>query len=224
MANARSDDFKTPVARLSFADSLFKARRQEGADASSKAKFGCTLIFPKAMLTEKMIRYRGEMVSLQDIVAGVITEQWGEKGLEKAKAGLIKSPFLAGDGKEARSKKTGDLHGGMGEDVFFIRCSANEDRPPVVSESATNLILGTVQTVYSGCYGFGVLNAFAWTHTQNGDGVSFGISNFYKKADGDRLGSGAADPESWLDEKVEDTGAAPAATKTGAGAAGLFGG
>lgn len=223
MANARSNDFKTPIARLSFADSLFKARRQEGSDANSKAKFGCTLIFPKTLLKEKVIRYAGELVSLQDIVAGVIVEQWGEKGLEKAKAGLIKSPFLDGEGKEARSKKSGDLHGGMGPDVFFIRCSANEDRPPLVSRSATEVIPGTVAEVYSGCYGFAVLNAFAWTHTQNGDGVSFGISNFYKKNEGEKLGSGPADPDTWLDEKVEDAGSAPSSTRTGAGAGGLFG-
>lgn len=221
MAFARSDDFKTPVGRLSFADSLFKARKQ-GTDANSKLKFGCTLIFPKAALTEKNIAYRGAMVSLQDIVGQVIVEQWGEKGLEKAKAGLIKSPFLDGEGKEARSKKTGDLHGGMGADVFFVRTQANEDRPPVVSESAVQRIPGSPQTVYSGCFGFGILNAFAWNNPQNGDGVSFGISCFFKKADGERLGGGGTDPDSWL-ETVEDAGSAPEATRTGAGAGGLFG-
>lgn len=222
MAFARSDDFKTPPCRLSFANSLFKARPGSN-EPGAKLKFGCTLIFPKTDMTAKTIMYRGALVSLQDIVAGVIVEQWGEKGLEKAKAGLIKSPFLAGDGKEARSKKTGDLHGGMSSDVFFIRTQANADRPPVVSASATAVIPATEKEVYSGCYGFAAINAFCWTHTQNGDGVSFGIQAFYKKADGESLGgSGGGDPEKWL-ETVEDTGAAPASTQTGAGAGGLFG-
>ena len=223
MAFARSEDFKTPVARVSFAQNLFKARKQ-GTDANSKEKFGCTLIFPKTALTEKTCQLPdGRKVSLQDIIAGVIVEQWGEKGLEKAKAGLIKSPFLAGDGKEARNKESGDLHPGMGSDVFFIRTQANADRAPKVFSSATATIPATQEDVYSGCYGFAVLNAFSWNNAQNGDGVSFGINMFFKKADGEKIGgSGGSDPEKWA-ETVEDTGGAPAETKTGAGAGGLFG-
>lgn len=223
MAMARSEDFRTPIGRLSFANTLFKARKQ-GTDASSKEKFGCTLIFPKAALTEKSITYKGKPSSFQDIVASVIVEQWGEKGLEKARAGLIKSPFLMGDGKEAHNKKTMELHGGMGPDVFFIRTQANADRPPSVSSATTSFVPASEKEVYSGCYGFAVLNAFAWNNPQNGDGVSFGIQFFFKKSDGEPLSSGAGggDPDKWV-EAVEDTGAAPAATQGGAGAAGLFG-
>ncbi|SEG64344.1 ssDNA-binding protein [Bosea lathyri] len=221
MAFARSDDFKSPDCRLSFANGLFKARAGS-TEPGAKLKFGSTLIFPKSAMTAKTISYRGALVSLQDIVAAVIVEQWGDKGLEKAKAGLIKSPFLPGDGKEARNKKTGDLHGGMGPEVFFIRTQANADRPPVVSASHTAVIPATEKEVYSGCYGFGAINFFAWNHPQNGDGISCGIQSFYKKADGESLGGSGGDPEKWL-ETVEDTGAAPAATQGGAGASGLFG-
>lgn len=204
---ARSDDFKTPPCRLSFAQSLFKARAQEGG----KPKYGCTLIFPKEARP-----------ALEKHVAEVIKAQWGEKGLEKAKSGLIKSPFLAGDGKEARNKTTGELHPGMGPDVFFIRVQANEDRPPVVRYKDPN-IPATADEVYSGCYGFGVINAFAWNNPQNGDGVSFGIQYFQKTKDGERIGgSGQVDPEKWH-EKIEDAGDAPQETKQGTGAGGLFG-
>lgn len=206
--SARSEDFKTPPCRLSFAQNLFKARAQEGG----KPKFGCTLIFPKS----------GDRSALDKAVKAVILEQWGEKGLERAKQGLIKSPFLDGAGKEARNKTTGELHPGMGEDVFFIRTQANESRPPVVRYKNPN-IPATEEEVYSGCYGFGVINAFAWHNDQNGDGVSFGIQYFQKTADGERLaGSGAVDPEKWH-EKIADEGDAPDTTKTGAGAGGLFG-
>lgn len=217
---ARSDDFKTPTARLSYAQNLFKVRAQKGG----KEKFGATLIFPKTDLTAKTCKTAdGKVVSLQDIVAGVILEQWGEKGLERAKAGLIKAPFLAGDGKEARNKETGELHPGMSADVFFIRTQANADRAPKIYASASATIPATQEDVYSGCYGFAVLNAFAWHNDENGDGVSFGINMFFKKADGEKIGSsGGSDPEKWA-ETVEDTGGAPAETKTGAGAGGLFG-
>lgn len=223
MAMFRTPDFKTPDCRVSFAQNLFKPRKQ-GTDANAKEKYGATLIFPKSALTAPLCKlHDGTAISLQDIVAQAIVGEWGEKGLAKAKSGLIKSPFLAGDGKEARNKETGELHPGMGADVFFIRVQANADRAPKISSTPSSFVPATPDEVYSGCYGFAVLNAFTWHNDQNGDGVSFGINMFFKKADGERIGgSGATDPEQWV-ETVENTGAAPESTKGGAGAGGLFG-
>lgn len=204
---ARSDDFKTPICRLSYANGLFKARK---ATTDAVEKYGATLIFPKA----------ADRTALDNAVRGVIVEQWGDKGLERAKSGLIKSPFLAGDGKEARAKASGELHPGMGPDVFFIRVQSN--KPPVVRYRDPN-IPATEDDVYSGCYGFAVINAFAWNNPQNGDGVSFGIQYFQKTKDGERIGGGGPiDPEKWH-EKIADEGDAPAETRTGGGAGSLFG-
>ena len=59
--------------------------------------------------------------------------------------------------------------------------------------------------------------------TINGSGVSFGILGFQKMQEGERLGgSGGSDPDKWV-ETIDDAGEAPAATKTGGGASGLFG-
>lgn len=205
---ARSEDFKTPPCRLSFAQNLFTPRAQE---EGKPKKYGCTLIFSKE-----------HRAALEKHVAAVILEQWGEKGIERAKNGAIKSPFLAGDGKEARNKQTGDLHPGMGPDVFFIRTQANEDRPPVVRYKSAN-IPATQDEVYSGCRGFAVVNCFSWHHPTNGDGVSFGIQYFQKTGDDERIGgSGPIDVDKWH-EKIDDAGDAPAETQTGAGAGGLFG-
>ena len=207
MAMARSADFKTPKCRLSFAQSLFKPRAQEEGKAK---KFGCTLIFPKS-----------DRPALEAKVAEVIKAEWGDKGIAMAKAGAIKSPFLAGDGKESRNKQSGDLHPGMGPEVFFIRPSAGEDRPPFVIWKSPNK-QETEATVYSGCYGKAVVNVFAWHNAQSGNGVSFGIQGFQKLEEGERLGGGRADPEEYY-ETIEDAGEAPESTRTGAGAAGLFG-
>lgn len=205
---ARSEDFKTPPCRVLYAYNLFKTRKNE---EGGKEKFGCSLVFANE-----------HRPTLEKIVAGVIVEQWGEKGLERASQGLIKSPFLAGDGKEARNKQTGEINAGFGPGLFFIRPSANADRPPVVRfRSAT--IHATEEEVYSGCRGFAVLNAFAWNNPKNGDGVSFGIQYFQKTGDDEKIaGSGGVDPEKWH-EKIEDKGAAPESTQNGAGAGGLFG-
>lgn len=206
---ARSPDFKTPECRLSYASSLYKPRAQsEGGEP----KYGCTLIFPKTARVE-----------LEKQVLAAIVEEWGpDKGPQMAKAGLIKSPFLAGDGKEARNKKTGEIHPGMGADVFFIRVSSNKDRPPAVRWKDPNT-QETEQNVYSGCYGKAVINAYTWDHPANGKGVSFGVHMFQKLRDGERLGgSGGVDTDKYF-ETVEDSGDAPESTRNGDGAAGLFG-
>jgi hypothetical protein len=205
---ARSEDFKTPPCRLSFAQNLFTARSQE---EGKPKKFGCTLIFTN-----------DQRAALEKKVAAVITEQWGEKGIERAKNGAIKSPFLSGTGKEARNKQTGELHPGMGEGVFFIRTQANEDRPPVIRYKSAH-VPATQDEVYSGCRGFAVVNCFAWNHPTNGDGVSFGIQFFQKTQDDERIGgSGPIDVGKYF-EKIDDEGDAPEETKDGAGASGLFG-
>ena len=202
---ARGENFRAPDARISFAQDLFKPRKN---DAGTE-KWGCTLIFDdkhKAVLEAE--------------VAKVIQAEWGEKGLQRARDGLIKSPFLSGTGKEARNKNTGELHPGMGEGVFFIRPSSNNAVPVRFKDPN---IQASQDDVFSGCYGFAVLNAYAWHNDQNGDGVSFGINYFQKLRDGERLGgSGGVDPNQWH-ETVEDAGEAPVETQGGAGAGGLFG-
>lgn len=204
---ARSDDFRSPDCVVSFAFNLFKPRK---ANADAAEKYGCTLIFPKSCDRSK----------LDAALKHCIVETWGDKGLERARGGLIRSPFLDGEGKEARNKTTGELHPGMGPDVFFIRVSSNRAVP--VRYTDPN-VQATEEEVYSGCVGFAVLNAYAWHNDQNGDGVSFGINYFQKLRDGERLaGSGGIDPEQWH-EKIAPAGEAPAETKSGEGAGGLFG-
>lgn len=203
----RSSDFKTPLCRVAFANTLFKPRAQT---LGGVEKYGCTLIFPKS----------SDLSVLQEALRSVIVAQWGDKGLERAKAGLIKNPILDGSGKEARSKKTGDFHAGFGPDVVFIRVQSS--KAPMVRWKSEN-IPATEDEVYSGCYGKAVLNAFAWHNDQNGDGVSFGIQFFQKLQEGERLGGGGGvDASQWM-ETVPDDGPAPESTRGGSGAAGLFG-
>ena len=206
---ARSEDFRTPDCRLSFAQHLFKPREAKPGYAS---KYQATLIFAKTC----------DRAKLDAAVKHCVVETWGEKGLERAKQGLIRNPFLDGAGKEARSKESGELHPGMGDDVFFIRVQANAEYPPVVRYKDPN-IPATPAEVYSGCYGFAVVNAFAWHNNENGDGVSFGIKYFQKLRDGEPLGGTVGVNVDEYYEKIDDTGEAPAETQSGAGAGGLFG-
>lgn len=114
----RGAEFKTPTGRLSFAQSLFKPR---AAEQGGREKYGCTLIFPN---TDKP--------AFEKALVEVLENQWPKDGIDRFKRGLIKSPILAGDGKEAHNKTTGTLNPGMGADVFFLRTSATVEFPPAV--------------------------------------------------------------------------------------------
>ena len=68
-------------------------------------------------------------------------------------------------------------------------------------------------------------SAYCWNNSKNGDGVSFGIDYLQKTKAGDPLGgtgSGGVDVGSVF-EAIPDEGYAPASTKDGKGAEGLFG-
>ena len=79
------------------------------------------------------------------------------------------------------------------------------------------------EELYSGCFGYAVVNAFTWENKENGKGITFGISMFQKAKDGESLGGGGGGNPDEFFEKIADEGDAPAETKTGAGAGGLFG-
>lgn len=209
---ARSEEFKSEMSRVSFAQDLFKAKPKDSKDPNSRLSFGCTLIFQKVPAIARM--------QMEGIIAKVCEEAWPGKSLAMIKAGLIKSPFLDGMSKSAHNQTSGELHPGMGPDVFFIRTQSNKQPPCFHGWPA---VPATEKDVYSGCYGKAVLNVFAWNDARQGNGVSFGISMFQKMQEGERIGGdNHVQPDKWL-ETIADEGAAPEATKGGAGAGGLFG-
>lgn len=205
----RSKEFKTPNATLAFARDLFKPRTQ---DESKAPRYGCTLIFPKS----------ATKAPFEAAIKEALEQEWPGAWQDMLKGGLIKTPFLSGDGKEARHKETGKLHPGMGPDVWFIRVQATEDRPPAIRWKSPT-IPATRQEVYSGCQVFAVLSAFTWDNKQNGKGVSFGVVYVQKVGEGTPLseGDGPVDPTKYF-EKIADEGVAPEAQGDN-GAGGLFG-
>ena len=217
---ASSTEIKTGLCRLSYARDLFTARAVDPKKPDYKI-FGCTLIFPKS---DKVSRAALETLALDTIKA-----EWGDKGVKWLTDKIIKTPFFAGDGAEARYKsgeKAGELNPGMGPDVWFIRVSAQPDRPPAVRWKDPNRqeVEKFPDGVYSGCYGKAVVNAFTSDHPQGGKRLSFGIAMFQKHSEGELLGgaAGSIDTDKYY-ETIADDGPAPDATKEGAGAGGLFG-
>jgi hypothetical protein len=199
-----SDKFKTPPGVIAFAAGLFTAK---AVVEGGPKKFGCTLIFSNT------IDRTGFINAIKQVGEGA----WGDKFEAKQKAGLIKLPFLAGDGPQAHNRTSGKLYEGFGQGKFFIRPQSGEKQPPVVRYTDPN-IPADEQEVYSGCIGWAVLHAFSWWHQTGGEGISFGIDMFRKTADGDRLGGGGpVDPEKWWDG--DNLGIAAANTN---GSIGLF--
>lgn len=204
---ARSADLKTPLARLAFANGLFELQTTQ----SGKKQWNCTLLFAKG----------SDISSLQELAVAAAVEEWGDKAKQMIKDGIIKSPFLDGDGKQGKSKKTGEPHEGFPGHTF-IRCTSGEDyRPKLVNQKV--LPITSKDELYSGCFVFAVVNAFTWENKENGKGITFGISMLQKAKEGDRLGgSGGGNPDEHF-ETIADEGDAPAETKKGEGAGGLFG-
>lgn len=213
----RTTEWKTPIGRLAYAKNLYVASSYQN-EPNGRKTFRCEMIFPK---TDRKF--------FEEKLAEVISKMLG--GLERAKTGIIRSPLLAGDGKEARyqtGEKAGQIKPGLGPEVFFIRATAVPEvngvpqPPPWVRWKDPNRTaeLGPEQ-IYGGCYGKAVMNVFEWS---DGKGVSFGFSGFQKLREGEPLGDAGSgsDPAKWV-ETIEDAGEAPPETKSGAGASGLFG-
>jgi hypothetical protein len=192
----RTEHFRGPLMRVSYAWQLFKLREDEGYRPS----YGCTLIAPNDGFGPIIER-------VKEVVVG----QWGEtKGPEKWKAGLIKNPILPGDGKEARAKDTGELHPGMGEDVKFIRVTSGAERKPLIFAKDAVTRIDDPEDLPSGSWVYPVLNCFAWHNDKNGDGVGIGLEmiQLAKIATGDEIlgGSGRSDPSKFFEAIKDDSG------------------
>ena len=207
---ARSADFKTPLAIVSFSADLFKPREREGG----KKGYGCTLLFPKT----------SDISAITNAILQAAEAEWGEKAKQWLKDGVIKNPVLDGDGPQAVSKKTGERHAGYAGH-WFIRCSSGADYPPKVYDRQRNEVFD-LEGCRSGSKVYAVINAYTWEHPTNGKGIRFGISmvQLVKNAEGDEvLGGSNPSPDRFF-EVIDDEGDAPAAVQGGAGAAGLAAG
>jgi hypothetical protein len=204
---ARSRDARTKEARLAFSNGLFEIQTSD----TGRKSWTCTLLFPKT----------SDISELHDLALEAAKEEWGDKAVQMIKDGIVKSPFLDGDGKQGKSKKTGEPHAGFPGHTF-IRCTSGEDYRPKLVNQKVLPITGKDQ-LGSGDYVYAVVNAFTWENKENGKGITFGISMVQKTRDGESLGGGGAgDPTEYF-EKIADEGDAPEETKSGAGAGGLFG-
>ena len=209
MAMYRTELKKSPLMRISYAFGLFKPQKDDKGNETEK--YATTLILPKTDTAGLKL--------LQGMVAEAVMGQWGEKGIEKFKKGLIKSPILDGASKAGMDKE-GEAKPGMGPEVVLIRPITY--RKPKVFNAA--VMPASEEEVKSGYWGYAALNALCWHNPSNGDGVSFGIDMFQVvKADEVLGGGGGADPEKFFEAvggSDDDDG--PVQNTAGKGAGSMF--
>lgn len=204
---ARSANLTTPKARMSFPN-LTRPQTMERDDGSKIEKYNVVLLFPKST----------DLSELKETALAAAKEQWGDKAVKMIKDGLIKTPFLDGDGPQGRSKKTGETHNGYAG-MTFIRVASNEE--PVLVDGKRKPLIDDKE-VYAGRWAYAVVNAFTWEHEKNGRGISFGL-NMLQVADHDEpLGAARPNPDDYF--PVIDTGAGADKSDSNAkDASGLFG-
>jgi hypothetical protein len=209
---ARSEDYRLDNVPVSFSENLFVARANE---EGGKPKFGATFLLDKAR----------DNADLDKLIVQAAEAEWPGKAMQMFKDGLIKSPYLDGDGPQAINKKSNERYKGYAGRKF-IRCTSGaEHKPQVVDRKVVPIV--TPAEIPSGSIVNAYVHAFTWQNDKGGKGVTFGVSmvQLVKKATGDEVlggGGGAPDPTKHF-EKLADEGAAPDSTKTGKGASGLFG-
>ncbi len=208
MAEYRTEHKTSPLMRISFAHNLTKPRKDD--KHPDRKRYGATLILPVSDVAG--------LKMLQGMVAEVVTGQWGEKGVDRFKQDLIKNPILKGDSKAARSKKSGEIHEGLGPDVVFIRAISNE---PVSCFDKKRLPISN-DKVLSGYWGKAVLNCFSWHTDENGDGISFGISMFQMIREDETLGVASRNPDDYFEALSDDEDGEKSSGSSGGSASDLF--
>lgn len=168
----------TPKFRAAFI-SVFKATAMKG-QVGAKPKFSVRAAFPPD----------ADMAALKKEAADAASEKWGS-----AVPKNLRSPF----------RKNEDLDNpivGIPDDWIIMSFSANEDRRPGIVDARNQDIIDETEA-YSGAYYRAQVRAFAYENAGN-KGVSFGLQNIQKMADGEPLGGRI--PASKAFAPVEDAG------------------
>lgn len=213
---ARGPDISTQKLKLECRLSYVQYSFEPNTNEKGVKQFQLTAIFDKSQ----------DLGPLKEAAFAAAEEAWPGKAKQKIEGGIVKTPFLDGDGPQGKFKK-GDKAGEQKPELagkVFIRLISGVDYPPKMLVSKGGVIIPATKTdIQSGDFGYLVINPLAWNSGQQGDGLSFGYSMVMKSRAGESLGGGGGgDPDNYF-EAIPNEGEAPSETKDGKGAAGLFG-
>jgi len=163
----------TPKFRVSFPQIFEPAAITEGADL----KYSISMIFDKDT----------DIKELKAACKQAIIDKWGEN--KNKWPSDLKTPFRKGSEK--------DLDG-YDDDSIFARAASNQ-RPGVLNEYKEPM--ADASELYAGCYARASVSAYAYD-TAGNRGVTFGLNNILKVADGDRLDSHVSAEDDFADIEV----------------------
>lgn len=173
----------TPKFRVSY-PAIFESSAPPKSD---KKFFSVVAIFDLAEIAKDPEQTK-LLTAMKQALADCAREKWGDKLPSK-----FKSPWRKGEEKMV----DGVYSPGYGPNTVFVTLKTEDKnnglRPGLVDQQKLRI---TDQSLfYAGCYAHATINAYAWTHLFSGSGVSFGLQNVQKIADGEPLGGGRAKAE-----------------------------
>ena len=158
----------TPKFRVSFPD-IFKATQING---EGTAKYRISMIFDPTDIA-KDADEQSRWDAIKAAVKQTAIDKWGSE------PAVYKKPFKKGD--DMKNKETGNVYDGH-EGMIILRAQSN-DRPGLVDAACEPIM--DQSDFYGGCYAKATFNFYAWEHPTQGKGVSAGIQNVMKVADGE---------------------------------------
>lgn len=220
-----SDNIKTPLGTFAFTKDFFTPRDAKRVDKKSGKpvfNYQLTILFDKDADT---LGKSTTMRPLLNLVVDTAVAAWGDKAKDMLAKGIIKSPFLDGDGKQGMTNAGEEKAGHAGR--WFIRCSSGIEHAPRAFEAYKDkngalVPITDASGMQSGDMGFAVVNCYAWDNPENGKGISFGISLAQvTDRSGPRLGGGNNAKAEDFFEAIE--GAEPTGGDLDNGASDMFG-
>lgn len=187
-------NINTPKFRVSYPN-VFKPKRNE---LNGKDEYSVVALFPKA----------ADIKVLKEAAQKAIIERWGP---DKTKWPTnLRSPFRdqSERAKEVDGKRI--LPAGHEEGAIFLNLKSSQ-RPGVVDQNVQDII--DESQFYAGCWARASVNAYAYDQKGN-RGVSFGLGNIQKVAEGEPLGNRAKPEQDFAPIAVEDTPGSTGASAT----------
>ena len=163
-----SGNIRSAEGRLAYVN-LFTPTVMKGEADTSKAKYQCSIVFPKGT----------DVTAIAQAIEAVAVEKFGTNYAKKHK---VRKPFL-------NTEDYPKIGLDPAEFPFFVRVSS-KDRPQIVDARMNNVGPDKAEQVYSGRWAFVSLRPFAWEHSTGGKGISLGLQNVQVLRDDEPLGGG----------------------------------
>lgn len=175
------DNVITGKFRVSFPN-IFRPQKAMANSPNQEPKYGLTMLFPLG----------ADLTALKNAAKQAAVEKWGADSTKWPKN--LRLPFRDQGEKEFEGYEKG---------AIFITATSRQ-RPGLVDQKRQDII--EEKDFYPGCYARASVRAFAYD-TNGNRGVSFGLQNVQKLADGEPLG-GRTRPTDDFEPVAEEVGSA----------------